>query len=77
MSTIQHRTAEELLTLYWSNCRKRGDIPKTVHAVIALKGAPQAAGTMLAWGVTRDYPAMVRDRQGDPDKYVIQEVAPT
>lgn len=64
------------MRLYWSECAKRGEKPKVSHALVALAGATQPPGTVVAWGVNRGYVENRKAALPDADKWDIVEVRP-
>lgn len=70
------RTPTELMRLYWDACRARGEKPKLVHGLVALAGAQQPLGYVIAWGVNRGYVENRKAALGDSDKWEIQEFRP-
>lgn len=77
MSARVERTAMELVEQYWNACRARGEPPRKVHGLVAVKAtADHPKGHVLTWGVGRKYVEMLHERRGDADAWEIQEIAP-
>lgn len=77
MSPRQEKTATELMQQYWAACRSRREQPRKVYGLVALAGAEQPSGYVIAWGVMRKYVETQHEKRGDADKWAIQEFEPT
>lgn len=67
------KTAEDLMHAYWARCWARGDKPKRVYGLVALKGADEPPGTLLAWGVLRSYVEQQHENRSNAATMEIQE----
>lgn len=76
MKPNHERPATELMRNYWAACRARGEKPRRVFGLVALKGAEQPAGYVLHWGLLRSYVESLQERRGDADKWEILEFEP-
>lgn len=77
MTARVERTPTELMRLYWDACRSRQEPPKRVFGLVALAGAPQPPGYVVAWGVSRKFVESQQEKRGDADKWEIREFEPT
>lgn len=69
----ESKSSTDLMESYWAACRQRGEKPKRVYGLVAMKGATEPPGTLVTWGLLRAYVEQQQENRGNVPHYEIRE----